>query len=489
MRLWIGLHLPRLPLEVFSPRWSADTGTAVLEHEVVLAVSRLAHQAGVRPGMRRGGALMLAPEIALHERAPAQEAEALHAVALALLRYTPQVTEGEEATLLLDVGASLRLFGGIRRLCALVRDSLEALGFTAVLGVAPTARGAWLLARSGAGRSLTIERMERRLQALPVSLLPPARPYLAWLEGIGCLTVGELMRLPRPGLQRRCGRALLDVLDAARGHTAEMFRWIEAPPTFRAKLELFDRIENTDLLLAGARRLLQQLTGWLCARQFAVERISLLLEHERGRVARPPTAIDILLAEAVWRDEHLVRLLKERLAKLALEAPVIGLCLEAPQVKPMAPLSDSLFPEPGGSKADRLRLFELLVARLGADNVLQAAPRADHRPEYANGWAPVQDKPANVAAALPPGSLPRPAWLLAKPIPLLVRDHRPFYCSPLRMVSSAERIEAGWWGETQTRDYFIAQGEDNAHYWVYRERLTGTDEDAEPRWYLHGLFG
>jgi protein ImuB len=278
------------------------------------------------------------------------------------------------------------------------------------------------------------------------------------------------------------------MLDAARGQLPEMFEWIEAPPTFSAKLELFGRIENADLLLAGACRLLQQLTGWLCARQFAVERICLLLEHERGRQACPPTPIDVALAEPTWRDEHLVRLLKERLGKVELVAPVIGLCLEARKIEPMAPLSDSLFPEPGGSKEDRQRLFELLVARLGTDNVLQPSPRADYRPEYANAWVPVQQKlrAADVKAQMPPCALPRPVWLLPKPVALLMRDHRPFYGSPLRMVTSAERIEGGWWNDTQTRDYFIAEGEDHAHYWVYRERLGG---DEDQRWYLQGLFG
>ena len=123
MRLWIGLYLPRLPLEVFCPRWSADQGSVVLEQERVLAASPQAQAAGVRPGMRRGGALMLAPQAQLHQRAPALEVEALQAVALALLQFTPQVAEGEEATLLMDVGASLRLFGGVRALCRQVLAS------------------------------------------------------------------------------------------------------------------------------------------------------------------------------------------------------------------------------------------------------------------------------------------------------------------------------------------------------------------------------
>jgi protein ImuB len=162
-------------------------------------------------------------------------------------------------------------------------------------------------------------------------------------------------------------------------------------------------------------------------------------------------------------------------------------------MQPMAPPSESLFPDPGGSEEDRVRMLELLVARLGADNVLQAVPQADYRPEQANVWVPVQQKvrEAERQAQMPPdvASLPRPTWLLAKPIALLMRDHRPFYGSPLKMASNPERIEAGWWSETQARDYFVAEGQDHALYWVYRERIVGSGEDAEPRWFLHGLFG
>ena len=465
----------------------------MLEHERVLAASPRACAAGVQVGMRRGGVLMLMPEARIVERSLDREAESLHAVAMALLQYTPQVAQAEESTLLLDIGASLRLFGGIRALCRRVRASLRALGFSGFLSCAPTARGSWLLARRRAGRVLTIASLTRRLDRLPSTLPPPARAYAAWFEGIGCADLGALRRLPRPGLQRRCGRALLDMLDAAYGMAPELFEWIEAPTSFHANIELFDRIENAEECLLGAERLVQQLTGWLCARQLAVERITLLLQHERGRVARPPTPVEIALGEPTWRDEHLVRLLRERLAKLVLEAPVIGLALDAAQLQPMAPPSESLFPEPGGSEEDRVRMLELLVARLGADNVLQALPQADYRPEVANTWVPVQQtvREAARAAQMPPDvhSLPRPTWILAKPIALLMRNHRPFYGSPLKMASTPERIEAGWWSETQTRDYFIAEGQDHTLYWVYRERIVGAGEDANPRWFLHGLFG
>ncbi len=462
----------------------------VLEQDQVLAASPQALAAGIKPGMRRGGVLMLAPEAVLHQRTLEREAEALQAVALALLQYTPLVAQAEQATLLIDIGASLTLFGGVRALCRSVQARIAQLGFTGALSCAPTARGAWLLAQAGGARVLKMDTLVRRLDRLPCLLLPPARPFQSWLDGIGCATLGQLRRLPRAGLQRRCGRALLDMHDAAHGLLPELFDWLAAPTTFRARLELFDRIDDADMLLYGARRLLLQLTGWLCAHQLAVERITLQLEHERGRVALAPTVIELALAEPTWRDEHLVRLLRERLAKLTLDAPVIALCLEALQMVPMAPPSASLFPEPGGSAADQLRLFELLAARLGPDNVLQASPQADYRPEQANAWLPLQACAAR-RAALAPGALAplRPSWLLATPLALLLRQHRPFYGSPLMMVSAPERIEAGWWNGPQTRDYFIAEGADHAHYWVYRERIVGAQGAAEPRWFLHGLFG
>ena len=49
----------------------------------------------------------------------------------------------------MDVTASLRLFGGSRRVCALTRDVVKAVGVTVRMSVAPTGQSAWLLAKRG----------------------------------------------------------------------------------------------------------------------------------------------------------------------------------------------------------------------------------------------------------------------------------------------------------------------------------------------------
>lgn len=475
----------------------------VLEQNRVVAISAFAQAAGVQLGMRRSSVQMLLPKVLIRARDIEKENASLHAVAMALLQYSPQVAASEQASILVNVGASLRLFGGIRCLCRHVMQTMAALGITATLGCAATARGAWLLAHFSAMTKrkaqycLSPHKLPRHLDALPIDLLPTAQPWLVWLQGIGCRHLGALRQLPRAGLQRRCGKAILQSLDCAYGEGPELYSWLEVPPQFSARMELPDRIEHADTILNFARSLLMQLCGWLMSKQLAVTKIELRLEHERGRVAMAPTLLDVALAEATWREEHLSRLLKERLAQLKLDAPVIAIHLHAKQVDAMHAPSASLFPEPGGSKEEHHRLLELLVARLGAENVLQAAPLADHRPEVANHWISVmQDRKPLRHSELSNRTVNRPAWLLPQALPLSMHNHRPCYGTPLKLLSPAERIEAGWWnGVLVTRDYFVAENAAHVRCWIYRERISQSGQthqnnnSDDATWYLHGLFG
>ncbi|MFX1689776.1 DNA polymerase Y family protein [Paraburkholderia sp. A2RI-6] len=491
MHHWIGVHLPRLPIESFCPTWYmpvSDNGFVVLEKGRVLDADAAARALGVVDGMRRGGVLTLAPNANLRERELTREEQTVSGVAFALLQFTPNVVIADENVVLADVTASLRLFGGLRALRRRVRRTVADFGVTCSTSIAPTAEATWLIARAGGGVALTQRSLSRVLKRIPLGVLPPARRFAEWFDGLGCTTIDDVTRLPRAGLKKRCGTALLDALDRAKGEAPEVHEWLTMPPAFDARVELPDRIEHVEAALFAARRLTLQMTGWLAARQLAVARFVVSLEHERGRDAIPPTGVEVALGEPTWHEEHLVRLLKERLSRIELAAPVIALRLEAKDVREAEAPSDSLFPEPGGSPQDHARLMELLTARLGSGNVMRAAPVADFRPEVAAQWVPVSSdiKPSRTDL---PRDLPRPAWLLEVPIQLIMRGHRPFYGTPLRMVSPGERIECGWQdGHIVTRDYFVAEAENNLHYLVFRERV-GSRDEREPRWFLHGLFG
>ncbi len=478
-----------MPIECIRPRWCEPGPYAIVERGRVISLSQQAHDAGVRLGMRPGGVAAVAPSTLVIERDPEREQLAFGAIALALLQFTPEVARADGNCILLDVSASLTLFRGHAAIGRRIRASLHALGVTARIGSAPTAMGAWLLSRwrplqrqAIIRRTVKLRSLERQLDRMPCASLPGALHHLEWLSDIGVADLAALRRLPRQGILRRMNQQVLDEMDRAYGLAPELFRWLDVPEIFSARIETFDRIEHADALLHGATGLLQQLVGWLAARQQAVTLLILLLEHERGRTAMAPTAIEISLAQPAWRGEHLVLLLRERLARIELAAPVIALRLETRGLCPMVPPTEDLFPEPGGSPADFSRLLELLSARLGSENVLSPLETHDHRPEVSNAWAPATLKlPGNTGED---ECIERPFWLLAKPLPLLLRGERPFYGSPLKMIKGPERIEAGWWNEQiAARDYYVAQGADASCYWIYLERV------VDGRWYLHGMFG
>ena len=391
MRVFLAVYLPKLPLEVFRPKWLPDpaAGSVALEKDKVVIADTVARAAGIRLGMKRGGVLTLSAEVLMIERDAAREAAAQREVGVALMRFSPDVALAEEATVIVEIGASLKLFGGVRALCRQARAVLDTLGFSARFGIAPTGQGAWLLARYGNRRVMRLASLERVVSALPMIAVPEVRPFADWFAGLGCATIADIRRLPRAGLQRRCGERVLDSLDRAFGTAPELFDWLTLPPTFSAHTELPDRIEHADGALHAAHRLIVQLCGWLCAKQLAVTGMTLSLEHERGRQAVAPTLIELALGEPAWQEGHLLRLLKERLHRIELAAPMIAVRLDASKVEAAAPPAEQLFPEPGGSAQSHARLLELLVARLGEENVLRPAPTADYRPEIANRWAPL----------------------------------------------------------------------------------------------------
>lgn len=488
MKLLLSVHLPLLPLETLRPSWSDAGAYAVMHLQMVHALSPEAARGGVRIGMRAAGVAAIAPDTILIDRDVEKEARALDAIAMALLQFTPEVTFADDFSILMEVSASLRLFNGAHALCRRVSRSVALLGFTPQMGSGPTAQGAWLLARSARRkqaicrrRTLAMASLHRYLDRLPNELLPSAAAHSEWFAGIGAKHLGALRRLPRTGLMRRTSKVLVDDLDRAYGQAPEMLQWLTVPLHFSERVETFDRIEHAEALMYGATRLILQLVGWLTSLQQAVRMFTLALEHERGRAAIAPTILEIALAEPAWHEAHLVRLLKERLAKVELTAPVIALRLEATRIEPMLPPNASLFPEPGGSPQDYHRLLELLTARLGIDNVLSPAAAQDYRPEFCNAWTPVTEKRSKLDGDEVMSG--RPFWLLPKPIPLLMRNERPFYSSPLKLIQGPERLEAGWWDDqTAARDYYVAQGTDATCYWIYLERV----KDA--RWYLHGLY-
>lgn len=497
--LWLAVHLPALSLEAFCatlPEADAARPVALIAGHRVDAVNRAAAERGIKPEMRRATAMALAGDLLVGQADPGRDAAARRAVAHAALAFTPMVTLEGEATVLLEVQSCLRYFGGPAQLLARLRAALAPLGHHLRIAAAPTARGAAMLAlwRDGLDHGAHVTEL-RALQALlcqaPPWLLGPGREHWEALQGMGLHTLGDLRALPRAGLARRFGEALLDDLDRALGQRADPREPIVLPPRFEARLELFARADTTAQVLHAAAVLLARLVAWAAAQQARVAAFTLQMRHEprhRG-LAGEATELPIELAEPSLDADHLQLLLRERLARVALPAPTLELRLHCHQVAKSAPPNGELFPTRQSQAEGLTRLLERLRARLGDEQVLRIVPLADHRPEQACRLLPTT-QPATPAKVPPPDGLPlhRPVWLLSEPQPLAERDALPLLQGrALQLLSGPERIESGWWdGMLAARDYFIAEAGDGALVWVYRERLP---QDSGPNWFLQGRFG
>jgi protein ImuB len=508
---WIALHLPLLSFESFAATLPCAAGAQPLVlvdvHHIVSA-NAAARALGVKPGLKRATALALAPQLTLGQASAARDEQSLTAIAHAALAFTPVVVilsaSGAAGappphTVLLEVQGSLRYFGGLESLLQRLRAALAPLGHTLHTSSAPTALGAAVLAR--VHRELhcaDLAAMQAALNAAPVWLLGPGREHWEALQGMGLRTLADLRRLPRSGVARRFGPALLSEFDRAYGERPDPLEPITLPPSFESRLELFARADTTEQVLYGAGVLLARLVLWLSAQHAFVRRFSLVMQHEprwRSSEQTPSaTRLDVALAEPSRDTAHLLVLLRERLAQTELHAPTIELRLHADDIHRRPPPNNELFPTARSESEGLTRLIERLQARLGPGQIQRLLPVADHRPERATQVL-AHDVSMRIAAHTPPKPSAglvlavRPVWLLQQAVPLRERASGPLLDGqPLQLLSGPERIESGWWDAALAeRDYYIAQLADGALVWVYRARLPM----AAPAqgWFLQGRFG
>ena len=374
---WLALHLPGLPLQVCTRAdGSADTPIAVFcppqssghpwryapsrqagasppsggraRGSRVVAANARALAAGIHPGLGLASALALAPDLVARPRDTRGEAALLTELACWAAQYTPQLSLDPPDCVVLDVGASLRLFGGIGELMARIAQGAAALGLELALAAAPTPLAARWLAVCGGGRIVErLDELPARLAPLPVGVLecaPGTRDAvraesIALLEAIGLGTIGQCLHLPRDGLAKRDAQAVTRALDRALGRLPDPRLPFVPPQVFRSRIELPLPSADADQLSFAARRLLATLAGHLAAHQSGIEHYRLQLEHDE----QPASALTVHLG-VISRDEARCSLLaREHLAALQLVAPVTAVALEAAQILPLPGESATLF--------------------------------------------------------------------------------------------------------------------------------------------------
>ncbi|MCU0754453.1 MAG: DNA polymerase Y family protein [Xanthomonadales bacterium] len=502
---WACLRLPQLALDaalrtVPDPErpWVLLGGPA--NRPVLLDVNPAAAALGLRPGMplpvaraRADGFGCLTDDAARGTALHTLLADWAHG-------YSNQVSRELPEAVVFEIAGSRSLFGDWPRLRLRLRADLDQLGVHYRLIAAPNPYAARVLAEVESDAGIPAEALGGALGQLPLEAALLDARTLDVLRRSGLRRLRQVLALPREALARRFPASLLRWLDQLCGRAPVTLALHTPAERWQAAIELPCEVTATGMLLFPLRRLIDGLVQRLRALDGAVQRWQLTLTHARGGPV-PETVLALGLAEPSRDAALLFELARERLAQLVLPAPVLALAGHADTLPRYRPPATDLFEARPPGSLPWPALCERLRGRLGEQAVQGLQAAADHRPEHASRCVavhgePAARKPRPDAAAL---AVPRPAWLLATPVPLP---------SPVvEVLAGPERIEAGWWdlespalavasgsdwaegnsgkpsgAADVRRDYYIVLTREGRRAWVY----CAAGHDG-PYW-LHGWF-
>lgn len=466
--MWLALYFPQLPIDRQDQR-SADEPRAVILSEGprrrVMACNACAEAYGIKPGQALKNAYALVPNLLISDFDEYEQAAHLEQLTLWALQFSSWICPEEPDIILLEIAASLKLFDGLDGLLHQVSLGAKEQHVSVLMGIAPTPKAAELFARAGMQQAVTdMPTLLETLSRVPVSFLPLDDFTLKGLRQSGIRTLGELRAIAPAALTRRFGSQCTELLYKLDGRLPDPKAAYKAAETFSQGVDLPLEAPDTGALAFPLNRLLGSLGGYLRTRDLGIRHLDIVLFHHK----RKATRVAIKFLDATANIPHLFRVATERLATITLDAPVIRLAIESTELASLTREGGDLFQKSRAQSNSIEQVLDKLVARLGKDALYTAQPGDDHRPEKA--WMS-----ALLEQQQPPEQWPaRPVWLLREPRPL---------SEDMTLHTLPERIENGWWDETDVRrDYFIASSKSGAYYWVYRLRHQST------QYWVHGLF-
>jgi protein ImuB len=464
--LWACLLLPQLALDGVLRRRADDSPLVLVDGPVngraVVAANASARAAGLHVGQRLTAAQALLARFEAVQYDSAEVTRWQQFLAGVAYRYSSQVALLPHA-IVLEVSKSQSLFGSWSMMERRLRGDFSALGFRHRIAAAPTPHGAYVLAGVSDGQTaLSHEGMQRLLEDVPLSKSRLPTQAVDMLPRMGIRHLGQLLRMPRDGLQRRFGAALLQAMDRLTGDLPAGLDVYIPPDAVDWVVELSHEVENIAALVFPLRRMTGDLAAYLSGRDGGVQRFVLKLEH-RDLAA---TEVPVGMLSPERSAEVLFEAARGRLEQVQLPAPVLALRLIADDLPGFVPAGRDLFDERPANALPFEQLRERLRARLGDGAVYQWGATIDPRPEYSQRVA--------AQGAVPLDPHPRPTWLLQRPIPLR---------GTVQVLTGPERLETGWWdgGDTR-RDYYVVETGMGQRAWAF------CAPDEQSGWMLHGWF-
>ncbi|MDA8016797.1 MAG: DNA polymerase Y family protein [Thermoanaerobaculia bacterium] len=499
----------------------------------VVAATRRARKAGVRPGFTLSQARARLPRLVARPRDAECERAAQEALLDVAESFSPRIEDAGDGVIYLDAEGLERLFagsgqdeGGDPDLAlgrALAHEAERRAGVPVWVGVAASKLAARVAAEGGGVEVVPSGQEAEYLANLPLDRLSPEAGTLTTLERWGVHLLGDFARLPAAEVVSRLGPAGEQLHAIARGEDPTPLVPRTPPPTFREGMEIDWPLVSLEPFLFVARAALDRLVQRMECCGLGCRRLELSMElepdghHERSITLPAPT-----------RDvKTLLKLVHLDLEAHPPGAPVVSFALTAHPDRPRGAQLSLFGPEalsPDKLATTLARLFSLL----GEDRVGSPRTEDSHLPESVR-LVPFQPPPPPKTRCEAPkgkGLLGLRVLRPALPVEVMTDSlapapadanpsssdvgHRVAYegarrpCEErpvsvttqvtgksskkprihgvVQVASGPWVLEESWWdGDAVERDYWDLELSGGGLYRAYRERHSGD-------WYVDGIY-
>ena len=392
---------------------------AVGEDNRVIAINRLAAEAGVRHGMRRGEAEAVCPTVVTIASDPGIESVRFEPVARAIEELIPKIELAAPGLVFAPVAGAVKYYGGERPLVDLICkdiDRVTGAGFKIGLASGPFAAQR---AAEVADPVLIVEDDSDFLASLDITSLG-SEELAATFRWLGITTLGALAELPRDAVATRFGPLGTQAHRLAHGlDRAAHARHI--PPDLDVEETFSPPLENLEQAAFIARAMANRLVSELRAHGAAPHRVEVTAEAADGTVRartwrnRDPFD-EASLAERVrwqlraWLDSARFR------SGPGIRGGVVRLRIAPADVSGKG--RQLALTDDARSVAEAERALIQAQAIVGIDGVMQAKPKGGRAPGDQVAWYRWGEEAPTIADKAPwPGRIPNPSPALVPPDP------------------------------------------------------------------------
>ena len=409
------------------------------------------------------------------------------------LRFTPVAAIDAHDGLLLDISGCPHLWGGEQRYLSDITVKLAEKGYRVRAAIADTIGTAWAAARYGnPGEIIDTGDQQRALSDWPASGLRIEPEILERMQKLGFYTIRSFINMPGQVLRRRFGQGLLNRIGQALGTKPEPLVPIRPAVVFQGRLPCLEPVRTRTAIDIALQELLKQLAQQLIRESKGLRKAVFKSYRLDGQIQQ----IEIGTNRPVRNVLHLLKLFEQKIETIKPGLGIELFILEAPAVEDLSTLQESLWTAlgDGDQNTELANLLDRIAGKIGIQAIRRYLPAQHYWPERSMKITQsIADKPETVWKL----DRPRPICLLKNPekieVTVPIPDYPPMLfihkgtIHKVKKADGPERIEREWWmdKQTQIRDYYRIEDETGARYWIFR---SGTYDEGNPAWFLHGFF-